>query len=69
MEEDFNIQSEKINIIYNPVDLEEIRKKSQDEVEHPFFKDKNVQIIISVGRLVELKRYDSEDYSGIFHVV
>ena len=41
LEEDFSIQPEKAKAIYNPVPLEEIREKSQEGVEHPFFKDEN----------------------------
>jgi len=58
LEEDFSIQPEKIKIIYNPIVLEEIRYKSQKGVEHPFFKDENARVIISIGRLVEQKRFD-----------
>ena len=56
--EDFNIRSEKIITIYNPISLETVREESQKEIEHPFFKDKNAQVIISAGRLVEQKRFD-----------
>ena len=59
LEEDFNIQPKDLIYIYNPIPLETIRDKSQEEVEHAFFKDKNAQVIISAGRLVELKRFDS----------
>ena len=58
LEEDFNIKSEKIKTIYNPVVLEEIKDKYQKEMKHPFFEDERAQIIISVGRLVEQKRVD-----------
>ena len=58
LEKDFNIKSEKIKTIYNPVVLEEIKDKYQKEMKHPFFEDERAQIIISVGRLVEQKRVD-----------
>ena len=58
LEEDFNVKSEKIKTIYNPVILEEIKDKCQKEIKHPFFEDERAQIIISVGRLVEVKRFD-----------
>jgi len=54
----FNIPPEKIKVIYNPIALKEIKFKSKKPVEHPFFKEKNTQVIISVGRLIKLKRYD-----------
>jgi len=58
LEEDFNVQSERIKTIYNPLPLEIIRSKSQKEVKDSFYKDKNAQVIISVGRLIEQKRFD-----------
>jgi len=58
LEEDFDIQSEKIKVVYNPVSIKEIIFKSKEIVEHPYFKDRNVQVIISTGRLVKQKRYD-----------
>jgi glycosyltransferase involved in cell wall biosynthesis len=58
LEKSFNIKSEKVEVIHNPIFLEEIRNKCQEEVEHPFFKNKNVQVIISAGRLSKEKRLD-----------
>jgi len=58
LQEDFSIQPEKIVPIYNPVLLETIRNKSEECIEHPFFRDQNAQIIIGAGRLIELKRFD-----------
>ena len=59
LEDDFNIKPKNIISIYNPIPLEAIRDKSQKEVEHTFFKDKNTQVIISAGRLAEEKRLDN----------
>ncbi len=58
LQHDFNVESEKTRTIYNSISLEAIREKSQEEIEHPFFKDKNAEVIISAGRLVEQKRFD-----------
>ena len=58
LEEDFNIKSEKIKTIYNPIMLNKIKDKCQKEIKHPFFEDERAQIIISVGRLTEQKRLD-----------
>lgn len=49
------VKKEKIRIIYNPVDISGIQKKSREKVLHKWFNEKNVPIIISVGRLVEQK--------------
>ena len=59
IKEDFNIQPEKIKTIYNPIPLEDIKGKSQEGVEHPFFKNGNAKVIIGIGRLLEQKRFDS----------
>jgi len=58
IETDFNVKSEKIAVIHNPISLEEIRSKSQKETGYTYFKDKNVNVIISVGRLSKEKRFD-----------
>jgi len=59
LKEYFNLQPEKIKVIYNPVSIKEIKYKSQKEVEHPFFKYENAQVIISAGRLTKHKRFDN----------
>ncbi|MHA1381323.1 MAG: glycosyltransferase, partial [Candidatus Helarchaeota archaeon] len=58
LEEDFDISPQKIKVIYNPIPLEEIQVKSKELVEHPFFLNQNIQVIISVGRLTKQKRFD-----------
>jgi len=58
LKEDFNIPPKKLQTIYNPVPIEEIKVKSQKEIKLPFLKDDNTQIIISAGRLVKQKRFD-----------
>jgi glycosyltransferase involved in cell wall biosynthesis len=52
----FNLPDKKISVIYNPVDLEEIRVRSQETVEHPWFHD-DIPVIVSVGRLTKQKGY------------
>ncbi|MEW6001943.1 MAG: glycosyltransferase [Nitrospirota bacterium] len=54
----FNIRPDKISVIYNPVDLNRIAALSSLPVEHPFFKDA-VPLVISVGRFVWQKRFDT----------
>jgi glycosyltransferase involved in cell wall biosynthesis len=58
LSEDFGIESSKIETIYNPVDVIDIQNKSKDPISHPFFNEKNGQVMISVGRLVKEKRFD-----------
>lgn len=52
----FNISEGKIVVIYNPVDIEEIRRLSQENVDHRWFKDK-LPVVVSVGRLTKQKGY------------
>ncbi len=47
----FNFSEGKIDVIYNPVDIAEIDKLSQEEVvEHPWFQE-DIPVIINVGSL------------------
>jgi glycosyltransferase involved in cell wall biosynthesis len=52
----FNMPENKIAVIYNPVDLNEIRIRSQEKVDHPWFHD-DIPVIVSVGRLTKQKGY------------
>lgn len=54
-EENFN--NKKLIGICNPVDIEEISKKAVEKVEHPWFKERDVPIIIAVGRIHHQKNY------------
>lgn len=58
IKEDFHIQPEKIKTVYNPIPLGDIIGKSQEGAVHPFFSIGDVRIIIGIGRLIELKRFD-----------
>lgn len=57
--EDYGVESERVKTIYNPLLLKQIKVKSQEKVEHPFFRDEDAQVIIGVGRLAEQKRFDN----------
>lgn len=48
--ENFNLPEEKIDVIYNPLDIEKIEKLSEETVEHPWFNDK-IPIVINIGSL------------------
>ena len=50
----FWVKKEKIEVIYNPIDVKKIQKLAQEEVQHPWFKEKT-PIVISSGRLVKAK--------------
>ncbi len=53
--ENFNLPEDKIKVIFNPVNLEKIKKLAKEEIdEHKWFKER-IPIIINVARLVEQK--------------
>lgn len=59
----FNISKKKIRVIYNPIDLNQINKlKSEEVYDEEFYGD--YKLLISVGRLVEVK-----DYPTLFKAV
>lgn len=55
---EFNIPAHKIQVIYNPIDLNRITGLSSMPLEHPFFED-HVPIVIAIGRLVRQKGFDT----------
>ena len=48
---------EKIEVIYNPIKIDEIHAKAEEPVEHPWFATKDLPVIISVGRLTPQKDF------------
>ncbi|MFN3739293.1 MAG: glycosyltransferase [Thermodesulfovibrionales bacterium] len=52
----FGIPEDRCIVIYNPLDIDLIREKIHDEVDHPWFKE-DVPIIIACGRLTLEKNY------------
>jgi glycosyltransferase involved in cell wall biosynthesis len=56
--EEFNVPACKIQVIYNPIDLNRVTGLSSIPPEHPFFKDQ-VPIIMAIGRLVRQKGFDT----------
>lgn len=53
----FNLPSDKIKVIYNPVVTPEIQKMAIKEVEHPWFKPDQPPVILGAGRLVPAKDF------------
>ncbi|MBI5352970.1 MAG: glycosyltransferase [Chloroflexi bacterium] len=47
----------KIHTIYNPVITPELLIKSNHEVNHPWFQDKSIPVILGAGRLTEQKDF------------
>lgn len=46
-----------IHMINNPYDLEDIQNKTETFVDHPWFSQEKIPIIVAVGRLVQQKDY------------
>ncbi|MCW1311245.1 MAG: glycosyltransferase [Candidatus Parvarchaeota archaeon] len=51
------LDTKKLKVIYNPIVTEDLYQKSKQEVDHPWFKNSNLYIIISVGRLTKAKDF------------
>ncbi len=51
------LSPEKVQVIYNPVNLEQVEHLSKEPIEHAFFKDSNSATLLSVGRLVKQKNH------------
>jgi glycosyltransferase involved in cell wall biosynthesis len=56
--EEFNIAAHKIQVIYNPVDINRITELSSVPPEHPFCKS-DVSVVVAIGRLVWQKGFDN----------
>jgi glycosyltransferase involved in cell wall biosynthesis len=52
--ENFGTYPDKIEIIHNPVDTDQIRQSANESIEHPWFQD-NFPILLFVGRLEPVK--------------
>ena len=46
-----------VETIYNPINLIELGKQANEEVDHPWLKEKKAPVIISVGRLSRQKNF------------
>ncbi len=54
----FKLNPEKVKLIYNGFDLEEMMENAAEEVDHPWLGDKKEPVIGALGRMVELKGFD-----------
>jgi len=55
--ENFNIPEEKVVVIYNPIDVNTIKSRSTEKIQHPWLDDESIKTIISVGRLEKQKNH------------
>lgn len=49
--------AEQIEVIYNPIEIDEVIKKGKEPVDHPWFNSPEVPVILGVGRLEQQKNY------------
>jgi glycosyltransferase involved in cell wall biosynthesis len=55
--ESTKLDPEKVITIYNPIPVDEIRNSSSEIIEHPWFIDNGIPVILAVGRLSPPKDY------------
>lgn len=55
--EEVGVAENKLHIIYNPKPIEEIRKKAETHIDHPWLADKNMPVVLGIGRLREQKDF------------
>ncbi len=51
------IPKARIPVIYNPIDIERVRRSSREKVDHPWFQEK-IPIIVGIGRMTRQKGFD-----------
>jgi glycosyltransferase involved in cell wall biosynthesis len=55
--ENYNLQREKISVVYNPVVTQKLIQLSNEEFRHEWFGDHAIPVILSVGRLTSQKNF------------
>jgi glycosyltransferase involved in cell wall biosynthesis len=59
MSQEYDLPQEQINIIYNPVDIDEIQDLADEDIAHPWFQNCESPIIIGAGRFHPQKNFQS----------
>jgi glycosyltransferase involved in cell wall biosynthesis len=54
---DYNVSSSNLTVIHNPVFSADIIEASEEPLDHPWFTDGDVPVVLGVGRLDEQKRF------------
>lgn len=52
-----NLSSDKVKVIYNPVVTPELMKKAREPLNHPWFTQREIPVILGVGRLNKAKDF------------
>lgn len=58
LKEVFKLSPEKVKLIYNGFDLEDMRREAAVEVNHPWFNNGEEPVVGALGRMVELKGFE-----------
>ncbi|MGE5417230.1 MAG: glycosyltransferase [Acidobacteriota bacterium] len=53
----YDIDPRRINVVYNPLDFERISFLSQQDVDHPWFREGQPPVILAIGRLEQEKDF------------
>jgi glycosyltransferase involved in cell wall biosynthesis len=54
-----NCSAKKVQVIYDPVVTDELYRKSEEKLDHPWFNDKSFPVILAVGRLTPVKDFNT----------
>lgn len=57
LRKDFNLSEKQVRVIYNSIEIGKIKSMIDEPVSHPWFSNKGIPLIISVGRLTTQKGY------------
>jgi glycosyltransferase involved in cell wall biosynthesis len=56
--DNWRIREDKIEIIHNPQDISELRRRAAEAFDHEWLRDKKVPVIVGAGRLTRQKGFD-----------
>ncbi len=59
LRENTRIKEQKIHVIYNPTVSDKLLKEAEEQVDHPWFNDENIPVVLGVGRLVDQKDFET----------
>jgi len=54
-----DLPPESVSVIYNPIDVVDIRKQAREQVDHEWFHDDALDIVLSAGRHAPQKGFDT----------
>ncbi len=57
MAKELKIPAEKIKLVYNPIITEQLFKMAEEDVDHPWFRDKETPVVLAAGRLYPQKDF------------